>query len=149
MEKVAKDIMSHFIYPSKPYNVEIVGSVARGEQKPHDIDYLITLDKMDNDFLNKVGIDLPYHIIEVLECGEYQCYFKVKKNNKRPILINLYLTDKKSYVFTKFGRLTDKGHLIHYKKLAADKGLLLNNTGLWGTDKQFRSINQLKKFLEQ
>lgn len=151
MNKLAHEIKSHFTYPYRPFKVEIVGSVARGEMHPHDIDYLITLIHFDPEFLNKVGVDSPFRITEVDECGETQCYFKVKKNMKRPILVNLYLTDRDHYIFAKFGRLTDKGHLIHYKKLAADKGLLLNNTGLWDEDnksKTFKTINQIQKYLD-
>jgi len=151
MEKVAKDIMTHFVYPYKPYKVEIVGSVSRGAEHPHDIDYLITLNDYDEDFLNKVGIAPPYRISEVDECGATNCYFKVQKYPKRNILINLYLTDKNSYVFSKFGRTIDKGHLIHYKILAQDKGYLLNNWGLWDKNdksKSFKTVKDLKEYIE-
>lgn len=151
MERVAKDIQKHFTYPYRPYKVEIVGSVARGILEPHDIDYLITLKQFDADFLNNVSVSYPYRITELNECGATQCYFKVQKYPKRSILVNLYLTNKESYMFSKFGRLTDKGHLIHYKKLAAEKGYILNNYGLWDKKKKprkFKSIKDLIYFLE-
>jgi len=160
MDRVADDILHHFIYPYKPYKVEVVGSVARGVEQPKDIDYLITIPSMATNnlyatYLADMSMAEPYEITKVDKCGTYNCYFHVlNKQNNRTHLINLFLTDKKHYFFGKLARLADKGHNIYYKKLARDKGLLLNNTGLYSlqTDEpitqKFNSVDSIKNFLE-
>jgi len=91
MERLAKHIQKHFTYPYRPYKVEIVGS-------ERNIEYLITLNQFDADYLSNVDVSYPYRITEVGRNISDQCYFKVQKYPKRPILINLYLTDKESYI---------------------------------------------------
>jgi len=96
MERLAKHIQKHFTYPYRPYKVEIVGS-------ERNIEYLITLHQFDSDYLSNVDVSYPYRITEVgVPVGgrniSDQCYIKVQKYPKRPILINLYLTDKESYI---------------------------------------------------
>ena len=102
MKRRAVEIANHFIFPSKPYKIDLVGSV----DDPNDIDYLITVSKIQDDYLSKIRIDKPYEITDYDACGVLHCYFKVKLPQKRKILINLFLTNKKDYV-----RLLDKGHL--------------------------------------
>lgn len=153
MKRRAVEIANHFIFPSKPYKFELVGSVARGDDYPHDIDYLITVSKIQDDYLSKIRIEEPYEITDYDACGVYNCYFKIKLPQKRKILINLFLTNKKDYVYAKIGRRLDKGHLIHYKKLANQKGLRLTNNGLFNLHTGKRSnlkftCNTLLKYLD-
>jgi len=155
MNKVADDILHHFSYPYKPYKVEVVGSVARGAENPKDIDYLITLPSMDSSYLANISMVEPYEITTVDKCGTYNCYFHIlNKHSSKTHLINLFLTDKKHYFCGKLARLAHKGHNIYYKKLARDKGLLLNNTGLYSLQtndpisQKFNSVDCIKGFLE-
>jgi len=153
MKRRAVEIANHFIFSYKPYKIDLVGSVARGDDDPKDIDYLITVSKIQDDYLSKIRIDKPYEITDYDACGVYNCYFKVKLPQKRNVLINLFLTDKKDYVYAKIGRLLDKGHLIHYKKLANQKGLRLTNKGLINIETGKRSTlkfncNTLLRYLD-
>jgi len=135
MKRRAVEIANHFIFSYKPYKIDLVGSVARGDDDPKDIDYLITVSKIQDDYLSKIRIDKPYEITDYDACGVYNCYFKVK------------------YVYAKIGRLLDKGHLIHYKKLANQKGLRLTNKGLINIETGKRSTlkfncNTLLRYLD-
>lgn len=158
MEKRAVEIGNRLIFPYTPVKIDVVGSVARGDEDPKDIDYLITVKDVSSNYLRKVEIKDPFKITQWDNCGTYNCYFKVKNTNyphKRPILVNLFLTDTDSYIYAKLGRLYSKGDNICLRKKARQKGYTLNNYGLFSIetnrpiDRKFKRLSSLISFLKE
>jgi len=155
MDKLAVDIGKRLIFPKMPLKIDIVGSVARGDENPKDIDYLITIPDISSNYLRKVEIIEPFKITQWDNCGTYNCYFKVKAPNRPSTLVNLFLTDRDSYVYAKVGRLLNKVDNIKLRKLARKKGYTLNNYGLFSLEtgrnieRKFTSVNSLINFLKE
>jgi DNA polymerase/3'-5' exonuclease PolX len=118
-------------------NLIIVGSHAREESKPRDID-IVTSESFDE--IEKTFIPL-FRNVQKKRNG--QLYRKYLINN---IEVDIWRTDPSNLQYYVGYRTLTKGHLISLKRIARSKGYLLSNTGLID-NKNKRKTKDWKKIL--
>jgi len=149
---IASLLVKHIQFPYKPSKIEVVGSLGRGEAKWKDIDLLVTVPTITDNYLKDIKIISPTKMYKIRSCGTYNCYFTLRDNKHFYPEINIFLTDKKSYVFAKLARLRSKGQNIGLRRHAEQKGLKLSQYGLFKGDtpitKKFKDIDSLELWLK-
>lgn len=131
------------IIKKMPRSLKLVGSIARGDVKAKDIDF-ITKENMES-VMKK--IDKIFKNVKRIRIGKMNASLLI---NKVPVDIFRYekpIEEK----FIKFARTNEKGRNIYYRKQAKKKGLLLNDKGLFrknGHRVPIKTIAQLTKYLK-
>lgn len=137
-----------FDVPQK-YDIEIVGSVAREEDKIKDIDFLIITDRKVPNILKKVYFDTDKITIDhISDCGDRKCF--VYLNNLK---IDLFYAVRKDEAFALLHHIGPKSYLLRIRRLAKSKGYLLNQYGIFHRDSgrrvsgKFDTVCDIQKFI--
>lgn len=137
-----------------PYEIVVVGSVAREEPNVKDIDFLIITPMLINDLLKTVWFDCPRIKIKKLSsCGTRKCFVHLTIDGKCKLKIDLFAAIKADKPFALLHHIGPKGYLMRIRRLAKDKGYLLNQYGIFDRKTsepvpgQFRDVCDIQKFL--
>ena len=134
---------------SQKYDIKIVGSVAREEDKIKDIDFLIITDTTVPNILKKVYFNTDKITIDrISDCGNSKCFVYINK-----LKIDLFYTVKKDKAFALLHYIGPKSYLLRIRRLAKSKGYLLNQYGIFYRDSgrkvsgNFNSVCDIQKFI--
>ena len=157
--KEAKDIAfylkKHMRFDNiNDYQIKIVGSLAREEDIVKDIDFLIITPHLVKNFLKTVYFtDDKIVIDKITNCGDKKCfiYLKVKEVTLK---IDIFYAIKEDEAFAMLHHIGPKVYLLRIRKLAKNKGYLLNQYGIFDrkTNKKikgkFDTVCDIQKFLD-
>lgn len=139
MKKNIYDVNIDLLEKLEPYALYVVGSLARHEDDPKDIDY-ITIEN-----LNKIAKKIPDD--DINELGNKHLNF-----NYEGYTVDIWRAKNIDELKTMFiMKIIDKTHNIAYRKLAKKKGWKLNDLGLFdekGNKIYFKDEQELRKILE-
>lgn len=142
------------IVDAPSYEVVIVGSVARRENKIKDIDLLVITPTYRTNVINKAFFDSPrVQLIKRKECGERRCSMIVMVDNQR-IKVDIFYAIKANKPFALLHHIGPKSYLLRLRRLAKLKGYLLNQYGIFHRDsmkrvqKRFNNVCDIQKFLD-
>ncbi len=114
----------------KPYckKIKIVGSIRRREGNPKDIDFVLIPKDIDKlvEFMKKKG--------KKLESGKHESTWEVEG-----VKVELYYTVPNEWGAALLAYSSTKGAGIGLRKIAKEKGFLLNNHGLFKNGKKIAS----------
>lgn len=129
---IAKSLAEKFLYEYLDMcRVDIVGSLCRGEEEVGDIDIITNkpLDFLKDDIEGSI---------------DKKCKFVAGGNAKidvdfHGIRINIYYCEPKYWGAMRFMLVGPQQYVIAYRRRAKDRGMKLNQYGLWKGDKLIAS----------
>jgi DNA polymerase (family X) len=130
------------IRSKRPASIQIVGSIRRKKAKIKDIDYLIVMNNLSN---TDIDLYLPSHLemqgTKVLSWGTRKKSIKIGK-----MKIDMFFCTKKEYPFALFHYTGSDNYNIRIRKYAKNKGLILNQYGIFDkqTQKKAKGSDKIK-----
>jgi DNA polymerase/3'-5' exonuclease PolX len=136
------------------YKIEIVGSVAREEDKIKDIDFLVITPQMVHNLLETLYFTSNNVTInKITDCGDRKCFVYLTVKGKS-LKIDIFHAIKVDEPFALLHHIGPKSYLLRIRRLAKLKDYKLNQYGIFDrdTDKKvssrFNSVCDIQKFLD-
>lgn len=157
-KKYAKKICSAIRFEdTKNFEVYIVGSIAREEDRIGDYDFLI----LTKDYIDKILEGLYFTknsnitIKKIRSCGQYTCMLTLSMPNGNNLKVDIFYNTIPHKPFALLHHIGPKSYNIRIRRLANDRyNLSLNQYGLYDritgkpVTKKFRSVEDIQDYLD-
>ena len=139
---------------SSKYKIDIVGSVAREEERIEDIDFLVITPYVVYDLLKTITFTTnKVTINKITNCGNHKCFVYLTIEGKK-VKIDIFYAIKADESFALLHHIGPKSYLLRIRRLAKLAGYLLNQYGIFyrRTNKKvegnFNNVCDIQKFLD-
>lgn len=142
-QKYAKAIKKGIRSDENKFKLNIVGSLARKEDKIKDIDFLLVTDRFKEDMLETLYFTEASNIVITKKygCGDRKCSLKILlKKYDKSLKIDIFYSTKIEEPFAMLAWIGPRLYNIRLRNKAKTRGLLLNQYGLYKNDKRIRNI---------
>ena len=135
------------------YKIEIVGSVAREEERIGDIDLLVITPHMVHDLLKTIRFTTDKVTInKITDCGDRKCFVYLTVEGKK-VKIDIFYAVTADEPFALLHHIGPKSYLLRIRRLAKLEGYLLNQYGIFDrrsgkkVKSKFNNVCDIQKFL--
>jgi DNA polymerase/3'-5' exonuclease PolX len=138
------------------FEVHIVGSIAREEDKIGDYDFLILTKKYIDDILESLYFTKNSNITikKIRSCGQYACMLTLSMPDDNNLKVDIFYNTIPHKPFALLHHIGPKSYNIRIRRIAHEKyNLLLNQYGLFDRStgrpitKKFRSVQDIQDYL--